>query len=350
MAKVAGVAESIASRVPNNKADMRVAERTRRRILEVARKLGYIPNRSARTLSVGKAPLVTLVVRQSDHYIISLKAWKLREALAGLDRDVFVSDFCSLTTPEATLNMLLMGAPEAVVLLHQPWEVGRLAELCEDLGAEGVHPLIADYLEPLRADVSADAVGVDRITGVKQAVSHLTELGHCRIALFTNSSAYDRLAGYEQALAEHGIRERFIEVLDAYSPVQADAEAGAQRFLQNNPQVTALFCGEDILALSAMRVLTQMGPRVPEDVAIVGFNDNPWAGRLPVPLTTVAQPVDELCQTAKQLLHQRLEGWEAPWQRVTLTPRLTVRESSGREMINQRDENVMQTGSATVAR
>jgi DNA-binding LacI/PurR family transcriptional regulator len=140
-----------------------------------------------------------------------------------------------------------------------------------------------------------------------------------------------RALGYEQALAAHGITDRFVEITagpNADVAARCGQEA-AQRLLRRYPEVTALFCYSDLTALGAMKGVERMGLRVPDDVAVVGFDDEPWAEHLTVPLTTVRQPVEEFAQVTANLLHARLAGDDGPWQRVEVTPTLVVRESSG---------------------
>jgi LacI family transcriptional regulator len=128
-----------------------------------------------------------------------------------------------------------------------------------------------------------------------------------------------------------------------------DAEVVARmawELLERSPRITALFCFTDWAAVAVLRMLYRKGVRVPDDIAVVGFDDEPWSKNLPVSLTTVAHPVDELCATAVSLLRDRLAGPDGPWQRIAVAPRLIVRESSVVEDASACEEE--ETGQAAV--
>ncbi len=328
IAEKAAVSVATVSRVLNNAPDARASEQVRRRILQIAEQLGYQPNPHARALTRGKASLITLVVQHTEYHISNVKSWKLQKVLSELGREVVTTDVDSLPGAQRTLQMLLANAPEAVVFLHTQWSSERLATLCEGLHAEGIYSLIVDYENPLPADIPADAVLIDRAYGAYLAVSHLIAMGHRHIALLADKAARGRVEGYQRALQEHHITEQFVAHFRAPAPVSSSTEYVVQRLFSNNPHLTALFCNSDLVALLAMSVLQRMGLRVPHDVAVVGFDNDPWTPYLPVPLTTVAQPVDEMCQQAADLLASRLDGTDMKWQRLIVKPSLVVRQSS----------------------
>jgi LacI family transcriptional regulator len=165
------------------------------------------------------------------------------------------------------------------------------------------------------------------------AVEHLIRLGHTRIATITGplgmTSGADRLAGYCQALKAHhlAVDENLIVEGDY---TEASGSIGAQRLLSASP--TAIFAASDTMAIGALKALREASLRVPEDVALVGFDDVPIAAAVEPALTTVHQPIEHLGSMAADLLLNLLEhppDPQAPSSRIILPIKLAVRESCG---------------------
>jgi DNA-binding LacI/PurR family transcriptional regulator len=328
VAEAAGVSISTVSRVLNDKHSIQLTDDCRRRVREAAQDLGYRPNPYARALSRGVAPQIALVVRHTGDYVYNVVAWRLHTALQALGRQVAVTHVESLPAGVQPSEVLRHTAPEAAVFLYT-WDASYLARVGEALHARDVRVLLVDCARPESSECPCDAVLVDRRRGSYAAVSHLIEAGHRSIGLITTSGAPGRTEGYERALAAHGIADRYMHRLEGGEAIPSAAAEGAQRLLREHSGISAIYCGYDLVALGAMRGLKGAGLRIPEDVSLVGFDDEPWAAHVSPSLTTVAYPVDELCEQAAGLLDRRLRGEDGPWERVTLTPALKVRESSG---------------------
>ncbi len=338
IAELANVSVNTVSLVLRHVPDLIVSDATRQRILDIAEELGYRPNPHARALVGGKAPLIKIVCRPWDLYISNMKAATLLTALSDLGRNLSVSDVVRQDDPQDAADALLWGSPEAVVFPWLTLPVDFVAPVCQALHDEGVHVVIADCSELPPPDVPCDAASLDRLGGATLALSYLIELGHRRIGLVTGPGYDDRRQAYELVLAQHDITERFIGESEP-APSLGDSErqaalalGGAQateRLLKDNPSVTALMCSSDMTALGAMHAVHRLGLRVPEDVALIGLHNEPWTQFLPVPLSTMAEPVHEMCELSRRFLGQRLDGDTQPWQRAKLSYELIVRESSG---------------------
>jgi len=181
------------------------------------------------------------------------------------------------------------------------------------------------------ATLNSPSVDVDNVAGARAAVGHLLEQGHTSIALITNAplkytSAAERLAGYQQALAEHGVEFDGRLVAEGAFVAQSGFEAMAS-LLEKRP-FTAAFVASDVLALGAMGAIRARGLRIPTDVSLVGFDDIPLAAYFDPPLTTVSIPAYELGRTAGNLLLAQIRGEPVP-QRTLLDTELMVRESVG---------------------
>ena len=332
IAEEANVSVATVSRVLRDVPDARVSDATRERISRIAEALHYHPNPYGQALSYGRAALVSVVLRRTKYQIPTLKVFALLSELDKLGRDVGIAARVLGETPlEPVMKKLLVGAPEAVVLLQPPWSDEDIRTLCEALSEDGSNVLLVDPDDPsaLPGDLPCDTVWVDRIHGFRLATSHLFECGHRHVALIAARQHATRFEGYEQAVADQGMHAPIVGFLDEATPVGPAARRAAQQLLQHDPRITALVCGSDLVAAAAMSAVRDMGLQVGRDVAVVGFDNEPWTAYLSVPLTTVAQPVAQLCQTAFGLLSDRLNGGGGPWQRVAVKPRLVIRETSG---------------------
>ncbi len=339
IAELADVSVNTVSLVLRHVPDRIVSSATRQRILDIAKELGYRPNPHARALVGAKAPLIRIVCRPWDLYISNVKGASLVSAFDNLGRELSVCNVDTAQDLEHIVDALLWGSPEAVVF-QIPWrDEDLLVPIFQALHDEGTHAVLADCSQLPPANVPCDAVSLDRLGGAMVAMNHLIELGHRHIGLVIGRGYQSRRKAYELVLAQHGIAERFIAEIgrapsvgdsDCYQAAVALGGAQAtERLLKDNPSVTALMCESDIAALGAMRAVHQLGLRVPEDVALIGFHNEPWTQFLPVPLSTMAEPVNEMCELSRRFLAQRLDGDTGPWQRAKVSYELIVRESSG---------------------
>jgi LacI family transcriptional regulator/LacI family repressor for deo operon, udp, cdd, tsx, nupC, and nupG len=220
--------------------------------------------------------------------------------------------------------------------------------------AEGVRGLIFSasrdpsplYAELLKADMAMVAVSrvvsnlqVDQVMvtsrdGARTATSHLARLGHKRIAIINGpvvfTTARDRQLGYEEALREAGLP--IDEGLAIHCDFrQAAGHAAMQQLLDLPRPPTAVFAGSNLLTLGALQAIQERNLDIPGQIAIVGFDDMPWAISLRPPLTTVAQPAFEVGQTAAELLLARIQKPTLAHRQVALETRLIIRSSCGFE-------------------
>lgn len=191
--------------------------------------------------------------------------------------------------------------------------------------------------------LAMDAVLPDNVGGAYAAVSHLASLGHRRIAFvstdnLTTTSVAERLQGYQQALAAHDvpIDDRLVcAELPVTSRWPREVTAGVKghaarigRFLERQ-RPTAVFTLHDYLAADVLEAASDLGLRVPDELALASFDDDPPAALLPVPLTAVRQPREQLGRLAARLVVERIEGRRTETARIVLPTELVVRRSSG---------------------
>ncbi|HOC22369.1 MAG TPA: LacI family DNA-binding transcriptional regulator [Anaerolineae bacterium] len=326
IARLSGVSRSTVSRVINN--DPHVSEETRARVLEVVVRLNYQPNAIARSLAAGKTHVLGLIIPKrvvevfSDPYFPIL----LQGAFAACNaRDYAMTLWMADPADEIRFiakvlnNGLLDGVIISSMVLDDP--------LVTALNASKL-PFVLVGRHPSAPEVSY--VDVDNISSAQMAVEHLYRLGYRRIATITGMldtiSGVDRRQGYENALRIHAIPvDPALIVEGGFS--ETGGEAAMRRLLPLRPD--AIFIASDAMAAGALRVLREAGLRVPQDMAVVSFDDTPIASRTEPPLTTVRQPIEALGETAVNTLLHVLEHPDAGPRRVILPTRLIIRESCG---------------------
>jgi DNA-binding LacI/PurR family transcriptional regulator len=319
--RLAGVSHQTVSRVINGSPHVR--PETRERVLEAMRELGYTPNPVARALVTGRSntlgvvsfdttlygPASTLLgieraAHESGYFIIvaSLKALNRTSVTDAVERLRRQSvDGILVITP-------LQDAAEA--LLHAPTEI----------------PLVAAEAGPEESGIPV--VQVDQFAGAASATRHLLELGHQTVWHLAGPPEFlesrRRVTGWRTTLEEAGaiVPEPLVGDWSAASGYEAGRE------LAGNSAVTAIFVGNDQMALGVLRALNEAGRRVPDDVSVVGFDDIPEAGFFLPPLTTVRQDFDELGTRSLKLLVGMIDGEKTMPSVAPVDPELIVRAST----------------------
>ncbi|MBI3946281.1 MAG: LacI family DNA-binding transcriptional regulator [Armatimonadetes bacterium] len=322
-----------ASRVLRGDPQPLIGVKTRERVLDAARRLKYRHNLQARQLRTGRSEVVGIL------------AWGLSGGVnlaryQAVERAIRAGGYRALmghAAGDEELRLQLAkefasSAVEGVIVLNTGGAHDAAVQVLVERGV----PIVS--MEPLEG-LSADVVTVDRRAGAHLVTKHLLELGHRRIAFLcgklTVPANAERFQGYREALGEHGCspdEALLVRIArsDTWGHYGQGYEAG-QRLLAVRPLPTAVFCNNDEVAIGAMRSLGEAGIRIPEDVAMAGFDDAEAAAYAPVPLTTLAQPVQEQAARAVSLLFERIAKPDEERQphAIRLTPRLVVRASCG---------------------
>ncbi|RZU71809.1 LacI family transcriptional regulator [Micromonospora kangleipakensis] len=325
VAERAGVSVKTVSNVVNGY--LHVRPDTRARVEEAIAELNYRPNLSARNLRKGRTGVIALAVPELDIPYFAELARHVVTAAAAHGWTVLIDQTGGGPEQE---RKAASGIGDHMIdgLIFSP-----LALTADDLtGLDGM-PMV---LLGERIDHGpADHVVVDNVAAAREITAHLIGLGRRRIAAIGSqrtpegASARLRLAGYTAALEEAGIG--YDEKLVAPAPAwhRADGAAAMRDLLSSGVRPDAVFCFNDTLALGALRALHEAGLRVPEDVAVAGFDDIE-DGRFSIPtLTTVAPDKERIARLAVDLLAGRLDGdREAPPRELTAPHRLATREST----------------------
>jgi LacI family transcriptional regulator len=327
--RLAGVSRSTVSRVINGHPSVR--EHVRERVWQVINDTGYQPHAAARSLVTRRTRIIGAIIPEAVMTLFVDPFFPL--LLCGITETcndhgyyLMLSLFNGPATQQELYRRLIHGGHLDGVIVAST----RMDEpLIPTLLGDGV-PFI---LVGRHSDSRAGYVDVDNVGGSRMAVEHLIRLGHRRVATVTGplnmASGEDRLAGYCQALEAHRMPMRD-ELIVEGDFTEASGAMGMQRLLAASP--TAVFAASDTMAIGALKALREAKLRVPEDVALVGFDDIPVAAALEPALTTVRQPIERLGSMAADLLLNLLENppdTQGPAHRIILSAKLIVRDSCG---------------------
>lgn len=321
----AGVSRATVSRVLNN--NPAVAAALRDRVLDAVQALGYQPNRAARHLRAQTSSVIGLIISdiQNPYFLSIIQA---AEDVAYAHQMSLI--LCNSGEDPAKEQMYLrVMATERVAGLVMVPSLTRGTQSLARLKEMSI-PVV--LLDRLMADVEMDAVKVDNERGAYEAVRHLIGLGYRRIAIITGildlTTGRERYAGYQAALTAAGLPQT--PALVKFGNFKADSGYHLTReLLLSQPPPDALFISNNMMTLGALRALRELHVRVPQQIALVGFDDMPWSGDLYSPLTAVSQPTYDLGAEAVNLLLRRLAEPGSPFRTVMLQTRLIVRESCG---------------------
>jgi DNA-binding LacI/PurR family transcriptional regulator len=304
-----------------------VAPATRARVQASIDALGYRPNVAARNLRRGRTGLLALVVPEIDSpYFSDLAARTVRIA----EEDGWTVLIDQTDGDAARERRLLHGERSQLVdgVIFSPWSTAA-----EELATRrDATPFV--LLGEHAGAPPVDHVVIDNVAAAREAVAHLLAGGRRDIAAIgieasvANETARQRQLGFRGALAAAGLPWRADREAAVTSLHRAEGHRAMSGLLAAGDRPDAVFCFSDELALGALRALADAGLRVPDDVALVGFDDIE-DGRYAVPtLTTIAPDKDRIAQLALQVLRDRLAGDDRPARVITAPHRLVVRESS----------------------
>ncbi|MBI4342895.1 MAG: LacI family DNA-binding transcriptional regulator [Candidatus Omnitrophica bacterium] len=319
VAKAAGVSTTTVSRVINRVAT--VSEDNQRRVRETIKRLGYRPNLNAQRLASGKANLtIAFVIPRFEgifhsYYALQvLKGSGIAAERLRCDLLVHITDGKTFVNPMAVNGVIfadLLGCEE---LLDRTLD-------------EGIPTVVLNhYLEEL----PVNCVAIDNRTAAERVVDYLVRLGHRDIATITGDlkvqAGLDRLDGFVKAMKSRQlpVREAHIRFGDFGLP---SARAAAEALLALKERPTAIFVASDDMALETINVALAKGLRVPEELSVVGFDDNPIAEHARVPLTTVRQPLTEMGRLGLDILFQHLKGKKQSPTKLLLPTELVERVS-----------------------
>jgi len=321
VARLAGVSHQTVSRVLNDHPNVR--PQTRQTVLAAISQLGYRPNAAARTLVTRRTRTLGLISFDTTLYGPA-------SMLYGIEAAAQHSWFVSIASLPALDRRSVLGAVDR--LLGQGVEgiiviAPKTSAVAALSGAPGSIPVVA---VGCGTNARLTSAAVDNAAGAALATRYLLDLGHRTVHHVAGPAtwldAQERVAGWRRALREARAEEPELTAGDWSSA--SGYRIGHQ--LAADPEVTAVFCGNDHMALGVLRALAEQGRQVPGDISVVGFDDIPESAYFLPPLTTVRQDFGELGRRALGVLVEMINGRQPPGRCLRIPPHLVARASAGR--------------------
>ncbi|MFG2002837.1 LacI family DNA-binding transcriptional regulator [Spirillospora sp. NPDC048911] len=324
VAELAGVSPATASRVLTGSA--RVSHQARLQVERAVERLGYVRRRQPALSPLPSGAIAAVLCEDSARVFadpfFSRLLWGVRRELDG----------------RAPLAVLMVGKPDEWRVTTDYLRGGHVAGVLL-IGSHRDHPAALVHAtagapvvlagRPL-SDPALPYVDVDNCGGARAAVRHLLATGRSRIATIAGpadmGAGADRLAGYRRAVREAGLDVTGMIWHGDFGPLSG--EHAMDRLLDRRPDLDAVLAASDLMASGALRALRRAGRRVPDDVAVVGFDDAPIAQRTHPRLTTVRQPVEELGARLVRELRAHIAGRTAADRGVVLKTKLIIRDSA----------------------
>ena len=330
IAELAGVSQATVSRALRNSPLVR--EETRERVQQIARELNYFVNRNAAGLRTQQSNTIALLLfdetegedAQINPFFLSMLGYITRAA-AGLGYDVLIS--MQQLTDDWHIEYQASNRADGLILLGYG-DYLTYHEKIEALARANTRFMIWG---PIIDDQPGHSISCDNVDGGYQATQHLLSHGRKRIAFLGSTSQRSpelasRYDGYRKALLDAGLEPDDLLKVDAMSS-EGEGYRAALELLSRNVEFDAIFAVTDVIAIDAMRALEDNGLAIPDDIAVVGFDDISLAGHVTPALTTVRQ---DIRQAAEGLVHGivgLIEG--KPVASTQMAPRLVVRASCG---------------------
>ena len=324
VAAAAGVSTATVSRVMAGINGVKT--QVRERVLGVIAKLDYHPNRLARGLRLGQRKVIGVIIPDLRNPFFTGVAYGVEGVLYSAGYTLLLGHSDGQPEREQVQLRGLRGEGVAGLVFIAGNRPGANYDVIRSWDI----PVVAVDRSP--GGLEVDLVCSNNREGMRQAVAHLLSLGYKDIALLNGpvgiDVAVERLGGYQDALRNAGIalRETFIIHSDFR---QEGGYAAMVRLLDLAIPPRAVVVANNLMTLGALQAMDERHVRIPEDLALIGFDDMPWAAFLCPPLTAVAQPAEELGRAAAQLLLKRLEDPKRMVRQVVLPTRLMVRASCG---------------------
>jgi LacI family transcriptional regulator len=322
---MAGVSQTTVSLIVNDPEHLAIPDETRRRVLEAIQRLGYVPDRTARSRRTQKTYTIAAIIPDITNPFYPAFIRGIQRVTNQHSYDLIIYNTDGLCAEEEKcLSSVKQNQVDGLIVaafhLHE-----------EQLLETGI-PLV--HINRVSGSVPVlDSIFVDSVSMARAAVHHLIERGHIRIGMIAGTldsppGTYC-IQGYRLALDEHGLPkdERLIHVGDF---TEQGGDQAMQRLLEEAPRVTAVFAANDLMAMGALSALRKLGLKVPQDVALIGIDDIPAARLISPPLTTINQFQEALGQRAAEMLFSRLDGTVIgePYA-VEMPFSLVIRESTG---------------------
>jgi LacI family transcriptional regulator len=328
VANKVGVHSSTVSRVLNSKTRSMVTEEIADKILSVVKDMGYRPNAFAQSLKTNKSFTVGVMVPDLTNPAFAPIIKGIDDMLEAHGYSVIVASTYNLPEKQqSTVEKFRERHVDGLIIATAK----RKDSLIDDCRQEGT-----PFVQAVRASVDADVSSVvsDEIIGGNMVVSHLAQLGHKRIAYVAGpqflSTGYERYRGFLQGMKNAGLEADKDLVVFCEEFTEEEGRNATSKLLALRKKFTAIYAGNDLLALGVYDELEADGIKCGQDISVVGFDDMPFADKFNPPLTTVHTPLVNVGGEAARILLEKIADSSIPARTIKLKPDLIVRSSTGR--------------------
>lgn len=324
VAREAGVSTATVSRCLNT--PDRVVETTRKRVLTVVHRLGYSPNFGARALAAKRTNTIGAVIPTMENAVFAKGIQEFQEELGRHGFTLLISSSSYQESLEAKqIRTLASRGADGVLLIGHH----RNKDIYQFLAQQSI-PVLTAWVFDINNEIPS--VGFDNKLAMKELATEVVKFGHTNIAAISadqtaNDRAHARIVGIREAMTDHGLDPGQLKVIEV--PYGIETGGAAFAALVSGPnRPTVVMCGNDVLAVGALRQARRMGLRVTEDISITGFDDIELATVVEPAVTTVHVPHREMGRKAAQLLIGMVNG-KYPPESVQLTTHLCMRGTLG---------------------
>jgi LacI family transcriptional regulator len=330
IARIAKVSHTTVSRALNDKS--RIRKETKEKILSIAKELGYRPNFIARSLVMKRTKTLGLVITNIANPFYTELAQGIEKTATKLGYSIILcSTQSDISIEKQYIEMLRSKGVDGIVFSSAHMEDPNIVVLAEEefpiilVNRRTYHPIVKEKV---------DYVGVDNILGGFLAVEHLIRLGHKRIGVIGGSAessvGLERLEGGKKALKTYGLEQRGDFFLEG-NFLKKSGYQRAKQFLKMAEMPTTIFATNDYMAMGVYQAILEEGFRIPEDVALIGFNDIEFSSMQGIELTTIGQKKFEMGAIAVEMLVEKIEKGDDrhSGKEIFLTPELIIRKTCG---------------------
>ncbi|MEO9476613.1 MAG: LacI family DNA-binding transcriptional regulator [Cyclobacteriaceae bacterium] len=332
IAKALNTTASTVSRALND--NPRISKETKKRVFEMAEKLGYEPNTMASSLRRGHSKIIGIIVPYADRIFFSSVIRGIEEEVKKSGYNVIIcQSYENIKNEQDDVNALL-SAQVAGIIISLSRETDSVDHLNKVM-KKGKPLILFDRTSDL---ISTSSVVIDDYHGAYSAVSHLIQNGYKRIAFFSGNKKVsifkERFRGYLSALTDNNIPINDNYVIEVPSDVD-QGKLVTEKLMELSEKPDAIFSSSDFSALGAIKWLTQNNYRVPEDVGVIGFGNDPFTQYLEPTMTSVDQKSKEMGKTVAQVFLEQISNDHQIHRKVLLTPELITRASSDKIQVKE---------------
>lgn len=322
VAKKAGVSKQTVSRAINNKGD--ISAKTRQRILELIEEMGFRPNRMAQAMNTSRSHMIGLVVPDITNPFFPEVVRAVQDAAMANGYTTIVCNTDDSPEIDVLNDLVSHGVDGLITFTHQADDESVSAF------ADRFGPMLIINREFTHPNVTS--LMVNNVKGGLLAVQHLVELGHHKICMLTSelTSMEDtrRVVGYKNALEDADVPFD-PELLVQVSPTLTGGYYAAKNILEKRPDITALFCFNDMMGLGALRACKDLNLNVPEDVSVIGFDDIQLTSMVTPTLSSIHVDKYEMGRLAFERVLSLIKNSKSDRSVINMEPQLIIRESTG---------------------